>query len=66
MAAHSLKEAILRALCTTKGTDEDITQNMRNELRDFFGHQAQYFSKDMPDSVQAAFRNFIDQIFEDK
>jgi hypothetical protein len=65
MPAQSLREAILRGLCTTRGIDKDITQNIRNELRDFLGHRAQYFSKDMPDVVQAAFINFIDHIFEE-
>ncbi len=40
--------------------------DMRNELRDFLGHQAQYFSKNMSDEVQSILRDFISHIFKEE
>ncbi len=66
MISQSLREAILRGMVSSNKMDKDVTDSIRNELRDYLGHQAQYFSKDMPDAVQAAFINFIDHLFEEK
>ena len=46
-------------------TEAIIHKALKSEIRDFIGHQAQYFSKDLSEEVQAAIIVFVDHIFKE-
>ncbi len=45
MAARTIDEALTRAICT--GPAKDVLQSLRNELKDFIGHEIMRLQNDM-------------------
>lgn len=70
----NVRENLVRIICTIPGFQLDSTLDhftnkihtkLRNELRDFIGHQAQYFPKEMSHEIQLALVAFVDHLFKE-